>query len=202
MIQQQKINSFIRSITDTAEKKKSAVVAETKEILDSERAAMETAARKAADDYTKARSAEIKRETGKRISENAAECRKAVFNKRNEIAQKTLGAVSEKLKAFTESEEYKAFLLNSAKNILEAFGSGSVTLLLSPEDMKFAALLCENFAGISVSEDSTIKIGGVKGINSTVTLLIDDTLDSRLANQKKWFEENSGLYIRWNEKNE
>lgn len=195
MIQQQKINSFIRSITDTAEKKKSAVTAETKAILESERAAMEAAARKAADDYTKAKSAEIKRETGRRISENAAECRKKVFERRNEIAQKTLGAVSEKLKAFTSSEEYKDFLLGSAKSILEAFECSNVTLLLSPEDMKYAPLLCESFSGVSVSEDSTIRIGGVKGINSIVTLLIDDTLDSRLASQKKWFEENSGLYI-------
>lgn len=196
MIQQQKINSFIRSIADTADEKKSAVIAETKELLDSERTAIEAAAKKAADDYTKAKSAEIKRETGKRTSENAAECRKAVFNRRNEIAGKTLGAVSEKLKAFTASQEYQAFLIGSARNILEAFGTYNVTLLLRPEDMKFASVLSENFAGVSVSEDVSIRIGGVKGINSIVTLLIDDTLDSRLANQKKWFEENSGLYIR------
>ena len=195
MIQQQKINSFIRSITDTAEKKKNAVTAETKAILESERAAREAAARKAADEYTKAKSAEIKRETGRRISENAAECRKKVFARRNEIAQKTLGAVSEKLKAFTSSEEYKDFLLGSAKNILEAFEYSNVTLLLSPADMKYAPLLCESFSGVSVSEDATIRIGGIKGINSIVTLLIDDTLHSRLASQKKWFEENSGLYI-------
>lgn len=195
MIQQQKINSFIRSIADTAEAKKAAVIAETQTLLGAERAAMKAAAKKAADDYTKAKSAEIKLETGKLISENAAECRKAVFERRSEIARKTLDAVSEKLKAFTESDKYRDFLINSAENILKAFGSENVTLLVRPEDMKFASFLLEKFAGVSVSEDSTIKIGGVKGINSIVTLLIDDTLDSRLANQKKWFEENSELYI-------
>lgn len=195
MIQQQKINSFIRSIAETAEAKRACVVAETRGLLDAERAAVEAAAKKAADDYTKAKSAEIKLATGKLISENAAECRKAVFERRSEIANKTLSAVSEKLRVFTNSEEYKNFLLNSAENILNAFGSGNVTLLLRPEDMKFSSLLLEKFPGISVSKDSTIKIGGVKGINSIVTLLIDDSLDSRLANQKKWFEENSELYI-------
>ncbi len=195
MIQQQKINSFIRSIADTAEAKRASVVEETQRLLGAERSAMEAAAKKAADDYTKAKSAEIKRKTGKLISENAAECRKAVFERRNEIAHKTLDAVSERLKAFTSSAEYQNFLLNSAKNILREFGSDHVTLLVRPEDMRYSAVLVEKFPGVSVSEDSTIKIGGVKGINSIVTLLIDDTLDSRLLSQKKWFEENSELYI-------
>lgn len=195
MIQQEKINGFIRSIKDTAEEKRAAVCAETQEMFGSQRAAMQAAAKKAADDYTKAKSAEIKIATGKRISENAAECRKTVFERRNEIADKTLSAVAAKLKEFTQSEEYTAFLLRSAENIIRSFGSGSVTLLVRPEDLKFSAAIREKFPEITVSQDSTIRIGGAKGVNSTLSLLIDDTLDSRLAGQKKWFEANSGLYI-------
>ena len=61
--------------------------------------------------------------------------------------------------------------------------------------MAFGEKLCADYPDASFSKDSTIKIGGLKGINSLATLLIDDTLDSRLESQKKWFEENSGLYI-------
>lgn len=196
MIQQKKINSFICSITETAEEKRAGLISETEKILGAERAAAQAKAKKAADDYVRMKSAQIKLETGKKISENAAECRKEIFCKRNEIAGKTLDAVAQRLKEFTESEKYADFLIKSAQGILEEFGAFNVTLLLRAEDMKFASLLCEKFSGVSVSEDSTIKIGGVKGINSVVTLLIDDTLDARLKDQKKWFEENSGLYIR------
>ena len=64
-------------------------------------------------------------------------------------------------------------------------------LKIPPNPFKvYSAFLIASF-----SKDSTIKIGGLKGINSLATLLIDDTLDSRLESQKKWFEENSGLYI-------
>lgn len=195
MIQQSKINSFIKSITDTAAEKRAAVNAETKDIIDAEIAAMEAQAKKAAEDYVRAKSAAIKLEAGRRISERAAECRKEVFGKRDEIARKTLSEAGEKLRKFTESEEYRDFILKSAENILAHFGAGSVTLLLRPEDMGFEKEICERFPYASVSEDVSIKIGGVKGINSLVTLLIDDTLDIRLENQKKWFEENSGLYI-------
>ncbi len=195
MIQQSKINSFIKSITDTAAEKRAAVNAETKDIIDAEIAAMEAQAKKAAEDYVKSKSASIKLEAGRRISERAAECRQEVFGKRDEIAEKTLSRAGEKLRRFTKSEDYKAFILESAENILASFGAENVTLLLRPEDMVFEAAICEKFPNASVSKDSTIKIGGLKGINSTVTLLVDDTLDSRLENQKRWFEENSGLYI-------
>ncbi len=194
MIQQAKINSFINSIKDTAAEKRAAISAETQEMLNSERAEMEAQAKKSADDYIKAKTASIKLEAGRRISESAAECRKKVFSRRNEIADKTLSSVAEKLKAFTQSDEYKSFLFESAENILKNFGGGSITLLVRPEDMKYESEL-EATLNVSVSEDASIKIGGVKGINSIVTLLIDDTLDSRLEQQKRWFEENSGLYI-------
>lgn len=195
MIQQSKINSFIKSITDTAAEKRAAVNAETKEIINAELAVMEAQAKKSAEDYIKSKSAAIKLEAGKRISEKAAECRKEVFGKRDEIATRTLSEAGEKLRSFTESAEYKDFIITSAGKILEVFGSGSVTLLLRSEDMSFEADILKKFPYVSVSKDESIKIGGVKGINSLVTLLIDDTLDSRLENQKRWFEENSGLYI-------
>lgn len=195
MIQQAKINSFINSIKDTAEEKRAAISAETQHMLDSETAEMEAQAKKAADDYINAKTASIRLEAGRRISESASECRKKVFSRRNEIADKTLSSVAEKLGEFTKSEEYKAFLFGCAEKILDDFGSGNVTLLLRPEDMKFEAELEAKFPNASVSQDDSIRIGGLKGINSIVTLLIDDTLDSRLEQQKRWFEENSGLYI-------
>lgn len=195
MIQQAKINSFINSIKDTAAEKRAAISSETQQMLNSERAEMEAQAKKASEDYVKAKTASIKLEAGRRISESAAECRKKVFSRRNEIADKTLSSVAEKLRAFTQSEEYKPFLIESAKSILESFDYGNVTLLIRPEDMKYEADILSEFSNASVSEDESIRIGGVKGINSIVTLLIDDTLDSRLEQQKRWFEENSGLYI-------
>lgn len=194
MIQQAKINSFINSIKDTAAEKRAAISAETRKMLNSERAEMEAQAKSEAEEFIKAKTASIKLEAGRRISESAAECRKKVFSRRNEIADKTLSSVAEKLRAFTQSEEYKPFLFESARNILRVFEGGSITLLVRPEDMEYQAEL-ESELNVSVSQDASIKIGGVKGINSIVTLLIDDTLDSRLEQQKRWFEENSELYI-------
>lgn len=195
MIQQSKINSFIKSITDVASDKKAKLDAETEEMLGSERAAMKAQAKKAASEYIRAKSASIKLEAGRRISESAAQSRKAVFSRRAEIAEGIFSAAAEKLRAFTASPEYVSFLIESAGNVLKSFDRGGVTLRLRPEDMKFKDQLSEEFPNACFSEDNGIKIGGIKGIDSLGSLMIDDSLDSRLESQKKWFEENSGLYI-------
>lgn len=195
MIQQSKINSFIDSIRQTAEEKRVAIMNETCVLLESEMAEMEIQAQKSAEDYIRMKTASIRLDAGRRISESAAECRKSVFSKRNEISGNIFSEVAQKLRAFTQSESYADFIFESAKNIIGSFDYGNVTLLLRPEDIHMGERLEAELPGVSVSKDSTIKIGGVKGINSIVTLLIDDTLDSRLEQQKRWFEENSELYI-------
>lgn len=195
MIQQSKINSFINSIADTAEEKRKKVFSQTEEILKAEKEKIEEDAKKAANDYIKAKTASIKLEAGKRISESAAQCRKEVFSRRNEIAMQIRSEVAEKLSDFTRSEEYRIFLEKSAAKVMENFGASNVTLLFRAEDVALGEKICRKYPNARASEDPTIQIGGIKGIDSVMMLLVDDTLDSRLNSQKKWFEENSGLYI-------
>lgn len=194
MIQQSKINGFIKSITDVADEKKAKLDAETRDILAGERRQLELAAKKSADEYYRVRSARVKLEAGRRISDTSAEYRKQVFAHRGEIERQVLSGVAERLKKFTESGDYEAFLLGSAKRIAAEF-DGSFTLLMRPEDMKYQAALLAEFPSAEVKEDASIAIGGLKGRSDGQSLLVDDTLDSRLKQQTKWFEENSGLYI-------
>lgn len=194
MIQQSKINGFIKSITDVADEKKAKLDAETRDILAGERRQLELAAKKSADEYYRVRSARVKLEAGRRISDTSAEYRKQVLARRGEIERQVLSGVAERLKKFTESGDYEAFLLGSAKRIAAEF-DGSFTLLMRPEDMKYQAALLAEFPSAEAKEDASIAIGGLKGRSDGQSLLVDDTLDSRLKQQTKWFEENSGLYI-------
>lgn len=195
MIQQSKINGFIKSITDVADENKAKLDAETRDILAGERKKLELAAKKSADEYYRVRSARVKLEAGRRISDTSARYRKEVFARRAEIEQAVLSGAAEKLRKFTESGEYEQFLLASAKRIAAEFDGGSVTLLMRAEDMKFSQALCAVFGSAEAKEDPSISIGGLKGRSDGQSLLVDDTLDSRLKQQTKWFEENSGLYI-------
>lgn len=195
MIQQSKINGFIKSITDVAEQKRARIDAETDDILASEKKQLELAAKKAADEYYRVKSAGVKLAAGRRISESSAEYRKKVFERRNEIERTVFSGVEKRLAEFTESEEYKEFLLESARRITAEFDGGTVTFLLRSEDMKYAELLCGEFDGARVQEDSSVRIGGLRARSASKPLLVDDTLDGRLKQQTRFFEENSGLYI-------
>lgn len=195
MIQQSKINGFIKSITDVAEQKRARIDAETDDILASEKKQLELAAKKAADEYYRVKSAGVKLAAGRRISESSAEYRKKVFERRNEIERTVFSGVEKRLAEFTESEEYKEFLLESARRIMAEFDGGTVTFLLRSEDMKYAELLCGEFDGARVQEDSSVRIGGLRARSASKPLLVDDTLDGRLKQQTRFFEENSGLYI-------
>ncbi len=185
----------MNSISDVANQKRADIAKETEDFLAAERVKAEEEAAICAREYLRDKTAKIRLETGRRISESAAECRKEVFACRSAVAERIFSAAAEKLENFTQSDEYKSFVFESAEKIISFYGSGRITLLVRSEDMKFQQELCEKYPGVSVAKDDSIKIGGVKGIDSLVTLLLDDTLDSRLKNQKKWFEENSGLYI-------
>lgn len=40
-----------------------------------------------------------------------------------------------------------------------------------------------------------IKIGGILAVNKAMSLVVDETIDAKLEDQKKWFAENSKLNI-------
>ena len=46
-----------------------------------------------------------------------------------------------------------------------------------------------------VCTDKTIKIGGIKGYCKALSIVADETLDSKLYAQREWFIENSGLSV-------
>lgn len=195
MIQQSKINGFIKSITDVAEEKKAKIDAETNGILAKEKKRLEKEAKRASQEYYRAKSARVKLEAGRRISETSAQYRKSVFERRSEIEREVFSSVEKKLAEFTKGGEYEAFLLKSARRIAAEFDGEGVIFLLRPEDMKFADVICNEVGGSSAREESSIRIGGLKACSESRPMRIDDTLDSRLKQQTRWFEENSGMYI-------
>ena len=67
---------------------------------------------------------------------------------------------------------------------------------LNEKDMDFADKLKALFVGeTEVCTDKTIKIGGLKGYCKALSIVADETLDSKLGAQREWFIENSGLSV-------
>ncbi len=141
------------------------------------------------------RSSELDRlneEINTELSETEIKETEKLTAKRNKSVERVFKKATEKIVAFTQSDEYADFIINSVKNINATIGAEAV-IILRPADKalenKIKAL------GNDVKYDGTILLGGCKGENSEVGLTADDTLDTRLELEKKNFYEYSKLYL-------
>ena len=134
----------------------------------------------------------IARELSK--AENAS--RKSTFAKRQEIEDKVFERAKEKLLEYAGTDKYITKLLESAKTVSEKLTADDVTLYVCERDLKLKNKIISAFGRkCDVQASNEIQIGGIMGISRTVGLLADETLDTKLQNQREWFCENSGLTI-------
>ncbi len=157
------------------------------ELSRTRKAAKENAKRNAAVEVSK-----LSEESNTDSYKSRNEMMNQIVSKRNEIAGKVFDSVEKKVKEFTEKEEYKAFLKNSVKAIIDAIGEETV-IYIRPEDEKYIDTISGLCKGVEL--DKTIRLGGCKGVNEVRSMRADDTLDSRFAQQKKEFCSTSGLSI-------
>ena len=69
-------------------------------------------------------------------------------------------------------------------------------VMVRREDYHLAAKIGGHFGkNVRILADEAIKIGGIKVMNQSSGIFMDETLDSRLEDQKPWFYSNSGLTI-------
>lgn len=145
---------------------------------------------------TARRCAVIREDIGREFSVKETALRQQIFTKRDEIKTAVFESAKQKLKEFTETDEYKSFVVNSAAEIKKNLvgRDKAVTVFLRECDMKLKNDIEQAFAFPCVFKiDDKIEIGGIRAKFSSV--MIDDTIDSRLSAQVDWFEENSGLDI-------
>ncbi len=134
----------------------------------------------------------IARELSK--AENAS--RKSTFIKRQEIENKVFGSAKEKLLEYAKTDKYIAGLLDSVKAVSKKLTADDVILYVCERDIKLKDKIISAFGRkCDVQVSNEIRIGGVTGISRKGGILADETLDTKLQNQKEWFCENSGLTI-------
>lgn len=121
---------------------------------------------------------------------------KQLFIERAKMTDKVFEMAEKKLISYAETDEYKNKLIDSASEIAEVFGGNDCVVYLNEKDMDSAYKISKMFSGnVKVEAAKTIKIGGVKGFCEALNIVADETLDSKLAAQREWFIENSGLSV-------
>lgn len=189
------IAQFIDAINKNAIKECKRIEKATKKLYTGEAEKLQ----KSADEQMKEKIAyaktELETQFNKNIAESYSNCRAKIAQKRTGLTQEVFEKAKAKLIGFTNSDGYIGFLSSSLKEIYGYVG-GTLNAFVKPSD-KEKILLAAEKAGVpcEAKEDGAIKIGGVRVESEEMKKIFDDTLDSRLEDQKEWFFANSDFKI-------
>jgi V/A-type H+-transporting ATPase subunit E len=140
--------------------------------------------------------AQMRNGIAREMAQREMEARRGLLIKRDEISKKVFERAAEKLAEFSQSAGYPAFLEKSARSLKEAVHGPGTVLLLGEKDKKYEDLVRKAFGEeCPVQTDATIRLGGIRAVNSGSGVLADDSLDTRLESQREWFEEHSGMAV-------
>lgn len=189
-----KTEAFLAAIKALSEKECAEIDAEIESVRQTRLESMEAEAEQHYKAYTEYEVARIRAEANRDISKKNEESRKALTELRTSLCEAVFDAAREKLRAFRETPQYKELVFGSVRSAAEMLSGESAEIFICKADETLADEIKTAygaFCGVQVAEDITL--GGVRV--RAGNYLIDDTLDKRLAAQKVWFLENSGLSV-------
>lgn len=173
-----------------------AILDEVKALEDEAYESMKAEAKKDAELKLKQDVEEMTSQASAEISESHIERTKKLINKRDEYVQIVFNEAKEQLLAFSQSDDYLAFMKAKIEKIAGDFDEDSIMHVAS-KDLSLKDELIKTFQkAIQVEASEDIVIGGFIIENKKSKLVVDESLDFALKNQKEWFNKNSGLIIK------
>lgn len=191
-----KTDNFLKAIKKYANAQKRSMQGEVK-LLKTER--LKEAEEKAVRDSEQLKREKL-HETGNRITAQVAaktrEGQKNLFRERAKMTDEVFELAEQKLAAYTQTDEYSKKFFDGARAIAELFDGKECIVYVKEQDVQKTDELNNIFGGnAEIKVDSTIKIGGIKGYCERMGIIADETLDSKLEEQRGWFVENAGLSV-------
>lgn len=118
-----------------------------------------------------------------------------LLESRNNLVNSLLDSVYEELLAFSKSAEYRHYLESKLEKLAELAKQGG-ELRVGESDLAMAQEWASKQTAniVAVKDDSNV-LGGFLFISADKKMEFDHTMEAILAEQKKWFYENSKLVL-------
>lgn len=195
MTQDNKTSSFLKAINKYAQQQSDAILKEAEEFRQQE---IERATKEAITDAYTLIQKNITVEKAKIVTEYAKLAQKSrseIFIRRNELVEKVFKKATDKLVAFTKTADYDEYIKKSATEIAMLFENKNCVIYIKSDDKAKADMIKAIISDCTIEYDDSILIGGIKGFCEEMSVIADDTLDTKLSNQHQWFTENSNLKV-------
>ena len=197
LYEKDKLEQYFREeIQRVSEQQLQALDEEIETIREQTLAQLETSAQRDAGAACEQELRELQSEYAVRLSRLHDETDRRLMKKRNELAESVFSEVIEKIREFTESKDYEALLTNKARE-LSQLSDPHPSIYVREADLSYADQIRNAFAdGAEVCADDSIRYGGVRLECLVCGIVIGETFDARLNEQKEWFYQNSGLFVK------
>lgn len=191
-----KTNSFLKAIEKYAEEQKNMMKAEIEAFREEQLSKADEEGTAAAYAYIQKSKSEFKASLAKEISLRETEIKRDLFKKRNDMVGSIFGEAEAKLQEYVKSPKYDKYMKDSAKEISSYIGKKKSVVYISPEDSRFEKELLDIFFNMcDIEYDKTIKIGGLRCFCEELSIIADNTLDTKFEDKKKEFVSTSGFMI-------
>lgn len=139
---------------------------------------------------------ELQSEHAIRLSKTHEETNRKLMKKRRELADKVFNEAVEQIKNFTLSKDYADYLNKKAK-ALAADSYSSVVFYVAKKDEKLLPAICKAYGKECDGQvDPDISVGGLRMECADKGIVVDETFDTGIDEQRDWFYTNSGLFIK------
>ncbi len=191
-----KTDNFLKAIKKYADEQRRSMQDEVKHLKEAKLKEAEAKAKTDSEKYISDMLEKKKNEETSKTAKLTQDGQRKLFLQRRTMIDSIFSKAEEKLIEYTKTNEYAERLKNSAKDIASVFGNEDCIISVKADDLDKADSIKALFKGnVEVTADKSVKIGGIKGYCAKKSIVADDTLDSKLAEQKQWFVENSGLSV-------
>lgn len=191
-----KTNSFLSAIEKYAKQQKQQMVCEVEQFKADELKKAEEEGLKDAYNIIQSEIASKKTQITSQLARREQQAKMQLFSRRKEMTDEIFCKVRKKLLDYSKTNEYKEKLTANGKKASELVNGKNCVLFVKQDDTQLAKELAKHFGkGTEIKAANDIQLGGFRCYCEELSIIIDETLDSRLSDQGKWFAENSTLRV-------
>lgn len=130
----------------------------------------------------------LQAETRTQLALRETELHRGLLTRRRELLEQIFAAARANIAAYTETPRYRQDVFDHLTELKTAYDHTSTTIRLRQADMEWAgAIQALLGGGAAVTADRDIRIGGFTLENKGASVLVDETLDTKLSDARPWF---------------
>lgn len=141
-----------------------------------------------------AKASRIRQDSITQSAREELDARRALLNHRTALTERVFAAVAKRLTDYAKTEQYAKTALETAKKLNANYGGADTLVTVRETDKALGDKIAAIFGGTCEITDD-ILLGGFRLLNPAMGVLIDETLDERLAEQRPGFLERCGMNV-------